>query len=88
MVLRPRDRVRESITRGEGISTPHARSTLRYPLLLSILWVCLIYAYCLLLLKGECMQKKGEKKCRENKIMLAWALPQCLRILFEESELP
>ena len=33
-VFRPRDRVRESVTRVEGISTPHARSTLRYLLLL------------------------------------------------------
>ena len=31
-VLRTRDWVRESITRGEGISTPHVHSTLRDPL--------------------------------------------------------
>ena len=59
-------RVRESVTRGEGISTPHVRSTLRYPLLLSILWVCKFYAYCLLL--RECMQKKGEKNVGKIKL--------------------
>ena len=85
--MQPRDRVRESVTRGEGISTPHARSTLRYPLLLSILWVCLIYAYCLLYY-WKMHAKERREECRENKIVLAWALPQCLRILFEESELP
>ena len=57
-VLRPRDQVRDFVTRGEGISTPRARSTVRYPLLLSILWVCLIYTYLFIILLGECMQKK------------------------------
>ena len=40
----------------------------QYPLLLSIFWVCLIYAYCLLLLRGECMQKKGEKNVGKIKL--------------------
>ena len=66
-VFRPRDQVRESVTRGEGISTPHARSTLWYPLLLSnLMGVVKSYVYGLKL-KRECMRKKRRKQCRENK---------------------
>ena len=61
MVFRPRDRVRESVTQGEGISTPHARSTLRYPLLLSnLMGVVKTYVYGLKL-KRECMRKKKKE---------------------------
>ena len=30
--------------------------------------------------------REREKECRENKIVLTWALPQCLRIPFKELE--
>ena len=86
--MRPRDRVRESVTRGEGISTPHARSTLRYPLLLSnLMGVVKSYVYGLKL-KRECMRKEEENNVGKIKVVLGWALPQCLRIPFKESEQP
>ena len=52
--------------RGEGISIPRARSTLRYPLLLSKLMGVVKSYVCGLKLKRECMPKK-RKQCRENK---------------------
>ena len=50
--------------RGEGISTPHARSTLRYPLLLSnLMGVVKSYVY------GLKLEKKGNTCERNKKIM-------------------
>ena len=86
--FRPRDWVREFVTRGEGISAPHAHSTLRYPLLLSNLNGCgQIYVYGLTL-KRECMQKEKENNVGKIKVVLDWALHQCRRIPFKESEQP
>ena len=87
MVFRPRDRVRESVTRGEGVSTQRSRSTLWYPLLLSNL-MCVVKSYVYgLKLKGECMREKGNN-VGKIKVMLDRALPQRLRIPFKESEQP
>ena len=45
MDLRPRERVRESVIRGEGISTPHIRCIQRDPFCLFVLKGVFIYNY-------------------------------------------
>src|SRR4051812_29948293 len=53
-----RKRVRESVTRGEGMSTPHAHRTRWYPRLCLNLWVCK---------QTTLIWTKMNAKCRERK---------------------
>src|SRR3954468_21240296 len=54
-----RKRVRESVTRGEGISTPHAHRTRWYPRMCLNLWVCNKSTLIWTKMNAECREKKG-----------------------------
>src|SRR3954464_10973728 len=54
-----RKRVRESVTRGEGVSTPSAHRTRWYPRMCLNLWVCNKSTLIWTKMNAECREKKG-----------------------------
>src|SRR4051812_17991353 len=54
-----RKRVRESVTRGEGTSTPRAHRTRWYPRMCLNLWVCNKSMLIWTKMNAECREKKG-----------------------------